>query len=146
MLTYNPATLKLVEDKLVRGEVPDDFPIGYLNLLTSIAHLRMRDRLMRDLVPAFPSHYSAFLKAHKSLGGVPTHNYSYDMPFNFYIAVNDTYVPALHGPFAVNIIVPKSRQCTWNDLGENSVFFMNGVVGRDEPVPWVPCYQDTRER
>jgi hypothetical protein len=71
--------------------------------------------------------YNAWVRGYLERGGTIGHAYDYGLPSSYYIAIRDIEIlPPLVGAESVSIIVPEGITVSYNGLGHNALFFMDG--------------------
>lgn len=81
--------------------------------------------------------YGAWLKGFMERGGEPTTFYDYGMPQSkYYLATDSFKLPPLYGADSVCIIIPAGVTVTFDDLGHNSLYMIDGFdyCGYSVPV------------
>jgi len=102
----------------------------------------IRKRFQTQILPyvrqARASDYSQWLKGYMEAGGEPTHNYDYELPGDFYVAMSDFKILPLYGAQSVNVIVSNEVIIDFSSgLGHCSLFFMDNF---NHLGSWIPIY------
>jgi hypothetical protein len=96
-----------------------------------------------SLVRANLDDYRRWVSTHIAAGGSFSQSYDSNWPkHSFYYAVDDLSLPPLHGPAAVNIIVPPGIKVECADPGHSNIYYMETgiIVG----AGWVPEYSNLK--